>query len=117
MALRRILDQAPATFEDPAFLATLDVVFANLYFAALAAALDDVDAAPAAWRPLLLQRHDAGIARIQFALAGMSAHINRDLPEVSSAPSRSPAATRPRMIVGGATSTRSTTSSNGSSRR
>lgn len=70
-----------ATFEDPAFLATLDVVFANLYFAALAAALDDVDAAPAAWRPLLLQRHDAGIARIQFALAGMSAHINRDLPD------------------------------------
>lgn len=68
-------------FRDPAFVATLDVVFANLYFSALAAALRDVSAAPAAWRPLLRARHTGGITRIQFALAGMNAHINRDLPE------------------------------------
>jgi hypothetical protein len=70
-----------AQFRDPAFLTTLDVVFANLYFSALAAGLTDTDGAPAAWRPLLQARNSPGIARIQFALAGMNAHINRDLPE------------------------------------
>ena len=70
-----------ATFEDPAFLARLDIVFANLYFEALRAAAAGVATAPAAWRPLLEARHTPGIARIQFALAGMNAHINRDLPE------------------------------------
>lgn len=70
-----------AQFRDPAFLATLDLVFANLYFSALAAGLADIDSAPSAWRPLLRARHTPGIARIQFALAGMNAHINRDLPD------------------------------------
>jgi len=70
-----------AQFSDPAFLAKLDVVFANLYFSALAAGLADVEAAPSAWRPLLLARHTRGIARLQFALAGINAHINRDLPD------------------------------------
>jgi hypothetical protein len=70
-----------AMFNDAAFLTTLDVVFANLYFAALAAGATEVAAAPAAWRPLLRERHTPGIARIQFALAGMNAHINRDLPD------------------------------------
>jgi hypothetical protein len=68
-------------FHDPAFLSALDVVFANLYFSALAAGLAGAGAAPAAWRPLLADRHRRGIARLQFALAGMNAHINRDLPE------------------------------------
>jgi hypothetical protein len=70
-----------ARFHDPAFLTTLDVVFANLYFSALRAGATDIGAAPSAWRPLLRARHSAGIARLQFALAGMNAHINRDLPE------------------------------------
>lgn len=70
-----------AHFNDPAFLTTLDVVFANLYFSALSAASGDIRAAPSAWRPLLQDRHTPGIARIQFALAGMNAHINRDLPD------------------------------------
>jgi hypothetical protein len=70
---------ATARFNDTAFLATLDVIFANLYFSALTAG--STEAAPAAWRPLLLARNASGIARIQFALAGMNAHINRDLPE------------------------------------
>ncbi len=69
------------TFNDTAFLTTLDVVFANLYFSALQASLRDVRLAPAAWRPLLETRRARGIARIQFALAGMNAHINRDLPD------------------------------------
>jgi hypothetical protein len=70
-----------AQFNDPAFLSTLDVVFANQYFAALAAASTGVANAPSAWRPLLQARHTPGISRLQFALAGMNAHINRDLPD------------------------------------
>ena len=70
-----------AQFHDAVFLTKLDVVFANLYFSALAAGLTDIGAAPSAWRPLLQARHTPGIARIQFALAGMNAHINRDLPD------------------------------------
>lgn len=73
---------AGTTFRDPEFLAALDVVFANLYFAALTAAeTGGVERAPSAWQPLLAARHRRGLERIQFALAGMNAHINRDLPE------------------------------------
>jgi hypothetical protein len=60
---------------DPAFLSRLDVVFANLYFDALGRATG-----PKAWAPLFEARSTRGIAPIQFALAGMNAHINRDLP-------------------------------------
>jgi hypothetical protein len=71
---------AGTAFHDPAFLARLDIVFANLYFDAAAAGDAGAQHAPAAWRPLFQSRHDPGIARLQFALAGMNAHINRDLP-------------------------------------
>jgi hypothetical protein len=70
-----------STFHDTAFMTTLDVVFANLYFSALVTGATDPRLAPSAWRPLLEARHQPGIARIQFALAGMTAHINRDLPD------------------------------------
>src|SRR4030095_16712734 len=70
-----------ATFNDSAFLTALDVVFANLYFTALRDAERDIAQTPSAWRPLFRARSTSGIARIQFALAGMNAHINRDLPE------------------------------------
>ena len=66
-------------FADPAFMTELDVTFANLYFAAAGAA-DDPAAVPLAWRPLAEQRATAGIEPVQFALAGMNAHINHDLP-------------------------------------
>jgi hypothetical protein len=66
-------------FADPAFMTELDVAFANLYFAAASAA-DDPAAVPLAWRPLAEQRATAGIEPVQFALAGMNAHINHDLP-------------------------------------
>ncbi len=67
-------------FRDPQFLARLDVVFANLFFTALDAARSDPSAMPRAWAPLVEERTAHGIAPLQFALAGMSAHINRDLP-------------------------------------
>jgi hypothetical protein len=69
-----------AVFKDPSFLDRLDVVFGNLYFDALAAGDSDPDRAPPAWRPLLQARHAAHVAPLQFAIAGMNAHINRDLP-------------------------------------
>jgi hypothetical protein len=60
-------------FEDPAFLARLDVRFADLFFAA-------VERPPPAWAPLFESRQRKGVEPLQFALAGMNAHINRDLP-------------------------------------
>ncbi len=72
---------AGPAFRDTRFMSELDVVFANLYFAAIAEGEIDVSRAPSAWRPLLRCRTQRGIARLQFALAGMNAHINRDLPQ------------------------------------
>jgi hypothetical protein len=69
-----------ASFADPAFMGELDVVFANLYFAAIAECDVDITRAPSAWRPVLRARSDRRLIRLQFALAGMNAHINRDLP-------------------------------------
>lgn len=66
-------------FADPAFMTALDVTFANLYFTA-ADAVGNPASAPLAWRPLIEQRAQPGIEPIQFALAGMNAHINHDLP-------------------------------------
>ena len=69
-----------SAFADPRFLGRLDVVFADLFFAAVDADAQDPTMAPAAWRPLFQARSTRGIAPIQFVFAGMNAHINRDLP-------------------------------------
>lgn len=66
-------------YADTAFMTQLDVTFAGLYFSAADAAADPA-AVPLAWRPLMEQRANAGIEPVQFALAGMNAHINHDLP-------------------------------------
>ena len=66
-------------FDDPGFITALDITFANLYFDAVYAA-DNSTSVPLAWRPLIERRGAAGIEPIQFALAGMNAHINHDLP-------------------------------------
>jgi Family of unknown function (DUF5995) len=68
-------------FRDARFMSELDVVFANLYFAAITAGDVDPLRAPSAWRPLLGARLRRRNSRLQFALAGMNAHINRDLPQ------------------------------------
>jgi Family of unknown function (DUF5995) len=69
-----------ATFADPGFLQKLDVVFADLFFGALEAHQRGPREAPRAWAPLFECRFTRGVAPLQFALAGMNAHINRDLP-------------------------------------
>jgi hypothetical protein len=66
-------------WHDRAFLLEFDVVFARLYFDAFASWERDPARTPHAWRPLFERRRDTKLARIQFALAGMNAHINHDL--------------------------------------
>jgi hypothetical protein len=65
---------------DPQWLAGLDVQFARLYFGALASALSG-QPAPGCWQVLFNSRNQTPIARIQFALAGVNAHINHDLAQ------------------------------------
>ena len=67
-------------FADPPFLGSLDVVFANVYFDAVNALATPPTPIPPAWQPLIVARSQTGIYPIQFALAGMNAHINHDLP-------------------------------------
>ena len=75
---------AQGFFSDPHFMSTLDTVFANVYFQAVDALASSSTsmptAIPPAWQPLMEARSQAGIYPIQFALAGMNAHINHDLP-------------------------------------
>lgn len=61
---------------DVDFLVQLDALFCQLYFDALAAG---ADGAPRAWRPMLDRRFKRGISGLRYAIAGMNAHINRDL--------------------------------------
>jgi hypothetical protein len=65
-------------FADPQWIASLDVQFAGFYFQALQTALAG-SPTPGCWQALFSVRANASIARIQFALAGMNAHINHDL--------------------------------------
>ncbi len=67
-------------FADTSFLEALDVQFAELFFSALDFYGREPARTPPAWVPLFAQRSRRGIAPLQFALAGMNAHINRDLP-------------------------------------
>jgi hypothetical protein len=76
---RVIQAEGQGGFHDPAFLTALDVAFGNLYFSALKANEIAAPDTPRAWRPLFAARERPDVAPIQFALAGMNAHINRDL--------------------------------------
>lgn len=75
---------ASGGFADSAWLAQLDVQFARLYFGALASALSG-QPSPDCWQALLSCRNRVAVARIQFALAGINAHINHDLPQAIAA--------------------------------
>ena len=76
---------AAAGFGDPQWIAALDVRFARFYFAAVHGALTAASlpgaGAPGCWQAMFAVRDQVPIARIQFALAGMNAHINHDLPQ------------------------------------
>lgn len=67
-------------FGDPDFVAQLDAVFAGMYFQAADVMSGPLSSVPVAWRPLVAARGMSGIEPVQYALAGMNAHINHDLP-------------------------------------
>jgi hypothetical protein len=71
---------ATLQWENPRWLERLDVSFAALYFSALAAFLGNQGRVARCWLPLLESRGKRGITRVQFAFAGINAHINHDLP-------------------------------------
>ncbi|MEU4998818.1 DUF5995 family protein [Streptomyces sp. NPDC021622] len=66
-------------FADSGTAITLDVLFAERYLRAVDAAADQ-HRSPACWRPLLQFRRHPGVRPLQFALAGINAHIGHDLP-------------------------------------
>ncbi|MFF1704470.1 DUF5995 family protein [Streptomyces sp. NPDC058252] len=61
-------------FPDPEAAITLDVRFAERYLA-----VAEEGWGPACWRPLLQFRRHPGVRPLQFALAGINAHIGHDL--------------------------------------
>lgn len=71
--------EAHDVFEDPGFMAELDVRFAGLWLQAYDDARDGRPECKA-WRPLFEHRAAPGLLPIQFALSGMNAHIEHDLP-------------------------------------
>jgi Family of unknown function (DUF5995) len=72
------LNPPGGAWQSPVWLNRLDVVFAGFYFRAVAGSLS-AQPVPSAWSALFEARYRTGIDRIQFALAGMNAHINHDL--------------------------------------
>ncbi|GGT46933.1 DUF5995 family protein [Streptomyces purpureus] len=65
-------------FPDRRAASALGVTFAARYLAAVDAAATG-GRAPACWRPLLQYRRHPGVRPLQFALAGINAHIGHDL--------------------------------------
>ncbi len=68
-------------FADAEFMSRLDVVFANLFFAAVDGWALDPPSAPRSWSVLFGRRADPDVAPLQFAVAGLNAHINHDLAQ------------------------------------
>ncbi|MFJ9040781.1 DUF5995 family protein [Streptomyces sp. NPDC102406] len=75
----RAVDRGAAGgFPDRGAASTLGVRFAERYLRALDAAVLG-GRGPACWRPLLQFRRHPGVRPLQFALAGINAHIGHDL--------------------------------------
>jgi hypothetical protein len=69
------------TYEDREFLVRLDLEFARRYFLALRRYASDRRSAPRPWRLLFDARSDPDVEPVQFAAAGVNAHINYDLAD------------------------------------
>jgi len=81
MMVTQKVDSSPPQggWEDSAWLTRLDVVFAQFYFSAILNWLTNPARVASSWQALFEARYRPAIERIQFALAGMNAHINHDL--------------------------------------
>ena|SRR5487761_817102 len=69
----------PGGWEDSSWLTRLDVVFAKFYLNAILNWVSHSTTVPSSWEAVFEARFNPGIERVQFALAGMNAHINHDL--------------------------------------
>ena len=77
---KRVLEGIEAgDFADAEFMTALDITFANRYFDALRASVQDPSAVPRVWNVLIERRSDDRVGAIQFAVAGVNAHVNLDL--------------------------------------
>jgi hypothetical protein len=77
---RRVRDGiADGFFEDIPFITQLDVEFANRYFDAIRADEWLPGSAPRAWQMVFNRRSNKWIEPMQFAIAGVNAHVNLDL--------------------------------------
>jgi hypothetical protein len=74
------LNPPGGAWQNPNWLLSLDVVFARYYFGAIRGYLAGTGIA-SSWSAVFDARFRGGIDRIQFALAGMNAHINHDLAQ------------------------------------
>ena len=63
-------------FEAPDFMGRLVVDFGNAFFAVV----DGTSPPDHAWQPVFDRRHDRDIAPVQFAIAGLNAHVGYQLP-------------------------------------
>jgi hypothetical protein len=74
------LELRAGSLEDPVFLELLVLVYGN----SVLNVCEDMERRPQriarAWAPLHERRHDHRVAPIQFALAGLNAHTNHDVP-------------------------------------
>src|SRR5574341_2212147 len=70
----------PIHWENAKWLERLDVQFAKLYFGAMADWFRHRTQVARSWLPLFESRNQRNILRVQFAFAGINAHINHDLP-------------------------------------
>ncbi len=66
-------------FADAEFMTRLDVVFAQLYLGALRRSAAGQRPVPRCWGVLFDARARTDVIQLQFAVAGMNAHINFDL--------------------------------------
>jgi hypothetical protein len=66
-------------FRSPEFLIRLDIEFAERYLRALRTYAENMHETPGVWRLLFDNRSNPRIAPVNFAVAGVNAHINFDL--------------------------------------
>ncbi|MEV6318166.1 DUF5995 family protein [Streptomyces sp. NPDC051776] len=69
---------AAGFFRNPSSASALAARFADRYLRAVDAAAAG-ERPPACWRPLFQQRRHPGVSPVQFALAGINAHVGHDL--------------------------------------
>jgi hypothetical protein len=74
------LELRAGDLEDPLFLELLVLVFGNSVLNVCEDAERRSSRIARAWAPLFERRNDGRVAPLQFALAGLNAHVNHDVP-------------------------------------